>query len=382
MGAREQLLKLADLVAARPLGALLGAVWPRRPAAPPSAPPRRVLVIRPGGIGDAVLVAPMLAALRAAWPAASITLLLERRNAGVLDGAGLADETLLYDRPLAGLLRAVRGRFDLVVDTEQYHAASALVAYLGGAPRRIGFGTNARRRLLTTAVPYSQETYEARSFLDLARAATGAEPAWDPEAPFFPLRDEERAFAARTLAPLGDRPLVVVHPGASIPERRWPAERYGFVAAGLADDGAAIAIVGGASDRAAGRTIAAALGGRPHVDLCGATTLREAAAVIARAAVYVSADTGLLHLAYALGVPSVHLFGPGVLAKWGPPGKRYVSVREPTPCSPCTTYGYTPPCCQGMACMLGIAPERVLAAARARLAAGKDGAAADEGGAA
>ena len=103
--------------------------------------------------------------------------------------------------------------------------------------------------------------------------------------------------------------------------------------------------------------------------------------MIARAAVYVSADTGLLHLAYALGVPAVHLFGPGVLAKWGPPGKRYVSVREPVPCSPCTTYGYTPPCCQGMACMLGIEAGRVLAAARERLAA-RDGAARGEGGAA
>jgi ADP-heptose:LPS heptosyltransferase len=96
------------------------------------------------------------------------------------------------------------------------------------------------------------------------------------------------------------------------------------------------------------------------VILAGKSTLAQAAAIVAQVDVYVSADTGVLHLAYAVGTRTVHLFGPGVLSKWGPPGHRFRSIAADAPCSPCTVYGYTPPCNQGNVCMLRIEPERVV----------------------
>lgn len=176
-------------------------------------------------------------------------------------------------------------------------------------------------------------------------------------------------FAERALESLPGRELVAIHPGASIPERRWPPERYARVARLIVDAGRAVVILGGPTDRAAAANIAAQLGGSPHVNLAGRCGLQEAAAVVARCQAYVSADTGLLHLAYGVGTPTVHLFGPGVLSKWGPPGRRYHTVAHATPCSPCTSYGYTPPCCQGLRCMLGITPEQVFASLEGEMGA-------------
>lgn len=352
-------IKVADFLVGRPLCLLLGLAARRRTPSAVAADPERILVIRPGGIGDAVLFIPLLQALRQAWPRAELVALMERRNAGVIENTGLVDRVLRYDKPFRGLGRVLRTSFDLVIDTEQYHSFSAVVAYLSGAPRRIGFGTNWRRFLFTVAVPYDQELYEVHSFLHLARAATGTLPPWDPEIPFFPLPAEALAFARQVLRPLEGRPLVAIHPGASIPERRWPPERYAALAEDLAQGGTGIVILGGSTDLAAAAVIARSLAPGAFVNLAGTCTLQQAAAVVSRVSVYVSADTGVLHLAFAAGTPTVHLFGPGVLSKWGPPGHRFRSVEFPTPCSPCTRYGYTPPCCQGTACMLGITPRQV-----------------------
>ncbi|MDQ7007157.1 MAG: glycosyltransferase family 9 protein [Acidobacteriota bacterium] len=355
MSIKADMLKAADAV----LGRLL-CLWPRSAPSPGGGDePRRVLVIRPGGIGDAVLFIPMLEALRQSWPGAELELLLERRNLGVIQPTGLADRIFLYDRFPRDLLALLRRRYDVVIDTEQFHHLSAVVARWTGAPRRIGFGTNRRRRHLTEVVDYSHEVYEVRSFLDLARQATGRLPEWDPEQPFYPVAPEAAAFAEQALEPLKARRIAVIHPGASIPQRRWPPRRYGQLARMLVDDGLGVVILGGPSDGAAAREIHAAVAGAGAIDLAGRCSLAQAAAVVARAQVYISADSGVLHLAYAVGTRTVHLFGPGVHAKWGPPGSRFRTIRTPVPCSPCTRYGYTPPCNQQLACMMGITPRQV-----------------------
>ncbi len=372
MGILADILKVFDASAGRVLCLLLAPLAKRLAReADPGSPPERVLVIRPGGIGDAVLFIPMLRALREAWPGARLELLMEKRNAGVVAGTELADEILLYDRLPFGWLAPLRRRYDVVIDTEQFHALSAIVALLTRAPRRIGFGTNRRRLLLTDVVAYNRRVYEVEMFLRLAEAATGRSGAWDPEQAFYPLTDEARAFAGEVLAPFEGLELVAFHPGASIAERRWPPERYAKVARLASDAGRAVVVLGGPTDVAAAERIARELADRPHINLAGRSNLQEAAAVVARCQAYVSADTGLLHLAYGVGTPTVHLFGPGVLSKWGPPGRRYHNVAYATECSPCTSYGYTPPCCQGLRCMLGITPEQVYAALEGELATGR-----------
>lgn len=371
MTLRADLLKAVDPIVGRSLAALLGWVPRRERGVTGSGPtPARVLVIRPGGIGDAVLFIPMLQALRDAWPKAELHLLLERRNRGVLEGTSLVDRIHVYDdlRPArSGLPAVLRQRFDVVIDTEQFHYMSAIVAWMTGAPRRIGFSTNARGRLLTEGVPYDEAIYEVHSFLDLAARATGREARWNPEKPFYAVPAEALAQAREWLAPLEGGPRVVIHPGASIPERRWPPERYAELALMLAREGVGIVVLGGPGDGPAASVIAGALSHHRHVNLATRCRLAEAAAVVSLSDVYVSADTGVLHLAYAVGTPTVHLFGPGVHSKWGPQGQKFLTVRNDAPCSPCTRYGYTPPCNQGLICMRRITAAEVARAVRLQL---------------
>lgn len=361
MSWKANILKVADVTMGRALCVAL-APFARRRKRNPLCDVKRILVIRPGGIGDAVLFIPMLQSLKGAFPEAQIDLLMEGRNAGVIPAAGLAEEVLRYDRSPSALLTLRKRRYDVVIDTEQYHCLSAIVAFLTGAAVRIGFDTNLRRQMFTETVPYDQDLYEVYSFLRLAGVLTGREHPWDPDEPFYPQSDEGARFAEQALRPLESRYLVAIHPGASIPERQWPPERYGQLAAMLSDRGMGIVILGGKTDVAAAARIADILQGRDFVNLAGRCSLVEAASVVARVSVYVSADSGVLHLAYGVGTPTVHLFGPGVLSKWGPPGRKFITVSNPVECSPCTRYGYTPPCCQGLTCMMGIAPEDVFKA--------------------
>lgn len=363
MGVASDALKAFDAVLGRACCLLLAPLASRGAAADPGEPlsPRRVLVIRPGGIGDAVLLFPMLQAMREAWPGLHLDVLAEGRNAGLFRANGVVDRVLRYDR-LGDLRRVLRGRYDLVVDSEQTHYLSATVALFTRAPVRVGFATNRRRWLFTRRVPYSRQIYEALSFLELFRAASGREVAFDRDSSFFPLDEPHHRWAAEALGDLPEAPLAVIHPGASTPLRRWRPDRYHQVASALLERGLSVAVVGGPSDREAADEVCRGLPAERILDLAGRTDLARTAAVIARAALYVSADTGPLHLAYGLGVPTVHLFGPGELEKWAPAGARYRTVREPLPCSPCTRYGATPPCCQGVRCMEELEVEQVVRA--------------------
>jgi ADP-heptose:LPS heptosyltransferase len=151
-------------------------------------------------------------------------------------------------------------------------------------------------------------------------------------------------------------------PGAGGAYRLWPAARYAEVARALAARGCYVVLLGAADAVAAAAQIAACAPGA-CLDLTGTTTLARTAAVLSRARLSLSADTGVLHLAYAVGTATVALFGPGLHRKWAPPSRRHRVVRLGLPCSPCTVAGRVPPCPIGIACMrdLGVAP--VLAAA-------------------
>ena len=122
----------------------------------------KILVIRPGGIGDAVLLFPALKELRKKFPESAIDILAEKRNAGIFALCPDISSVILYDdKPPSGLTSVIRGKYDIVIDTEQWHRLTAAVSYMTGAPIRAGFQTNERAELYTHKAPYSQDDYEA-----------------------------------------------------------------------------------------------------------------------------------------------------------------------------------------------------------------------------
>jgi lipopolysaccharide heptosyltransferase II len=347
-----RLLKFSDKL----IGALFARVL-TTPLSQPIRSPQNILVIRPGGIGDAVLLIPAIRYLKKYYPDAEITLLGEKRNSAVYSLCSSVDKTIHYDK-LHELFRAIRGNYDMVIDTEQWHLLSAVVARLTEAPLIIGYRTNERKSLFTHAVPYSHSEYEADSFFNLLAQLGIAHPD-DIISPFLVVPDVARQKVEAMLGSLVTKPFVAVFPGASIPERRWGADKYGEVAARLYREGIPTVVVGSKEDVADGEKIVA---GGSGLNLAGKTSLVETAALIDISVLLVSGDSGILHIGVGLGKSTVSLFGPGIAKKWAPCGPRHIVINRNLPCSPCTRFGYTPRCPINAKCMAEITVDEVVAA--------------------
>ena len=340
------------------LGTIAAACIPGPAKRAPSSPINSLLLIRPGGIGDAVLLAPAIHTIKKTYPKVRITVLAERRNAGVFALIAGADRTFCYDSPRE-FIQALRTRYDVVIDTEQWHRLSSVVARLVQAAVKIGFDTNQRRRMFTDTVPYSQEDYEAISFIRLLEPLGIAASSTELEVPFLAVPDAASVKGAVLLEALGDQPFVTVFPGASVTERRWGADRFRSVAEMLASRGVSSVVVGGEQDRPQGDVI---ITGGYGLNLAGLTSLSETAAIISKSRLLLSADSGLLHIAVGLGVPTVSLFGPGRAKKWAPRGNNHSTINKEIACSPCTTFGTTPSCPDNTRCMREISTDEIVAA--------------------
>jgi lipopolysaccharide heptosyltransferase II len=352
MYCQQKLLKFIDLIT----GKLLTRLLTRPTGRLMDLPPERIILIRPGGIGDAVLLAPAINFLKKIYPDCHITILAEQRNAGIYSLVPGVAKVLCYDR-LHEFIQALLGRYDIVIDTEQWFRLSAVVARLVRAPMKIGFDTNVRRRMFTHSIGYDMNAYELDNFISLLEPL-GANCRRDVDTVSLSLPPQSMTKARNLLQKFGTDSFVVISAGASIPEKRWGAERFSLVAKRLTEDGYRVAVVGGDDDRADGDVIA----GGGGLNLSGMTTLAETAAVIARSSLVISGDSGVLHIAAGLNIPTVSLFGPSCAAKWAPQGKIHVVLSHNLPCSPCSRFGTIPPCPIDARCIREISPDEVMAA--------------------
>jgi ADP-heptose:LPS heptosyltransferase len=348
------LLKTLD----RTLGRVMVRVLPSRQQRPWSQAPQRLLVIRPGGIGDAALLVAAIKQLQEAYPCAVIEVLAEGRNAGVFSLCPQVAHVWRYES-LRDWLALLRARFDCIIDTEQWHALSAVATRFLHASMVIGFSTNIRQRLYTHTVSYSHDDYETESFLHLL-APLGVKTNEADRSPFLSPPNRARAIASDLLAPLAGAPFIVIFPGASVPERRWGTARFAALARVFAKRGLAVVVVGGNEDVADGAAIA---GRFPGLNLASQTSLAETAAIIERSELLVSGDSGILHIGVGLGIPTVSLFGPGIAAKWAPRGSQHLVLNHHYPCSPCTKFGYTKRCRRNAECLKAITTDEVIQAA-------------------
>ncbi len=327
----------------------------------------KILVIRPGGIGDAVLLYPALRELRTSFRSSDITVLAEKRNAEILKCCPYIDNVNLYDeRPHSRIYNVIRGKYDIVIDTEQWHRLTASLSYMTGAPVRVGFGTNERAELYNYPVPYSHGDYEARSFLNLVSAVTEREYEFQADEPFMQVDALKSGDIDSSLSELKNsgKAVIGVFAGATVPERRWGVQKFGELLRELADEGLGMVILGGKGDLEDSSVIRDISGAGNSLDYTGKTTLQETAYIISRLDLLVSGDTGLMHIAYGGGTPTVALFGAGIERKWAPAGKDHIAINKHMSCSPCTKFGYTPACPYNVKCLSDITVEEVSLAVR------------------
>jgi len=316
---------------------------------------KSVLIIRPGGIGDAVLLIPAITSIQKKHPYLIIDILAEKRNSDVFSLCSGIRKLFLYDKQW-GLFQVLRSNYDIVIDTEQWYRFSALIAFLTRAPVRIGFDTNTRRRMFNRLVAYRQGDYEGESFLQLAREISEKVP--DISSPFISIPEEPAEKIRQLISPLADRKIVAVFPGGSLPEKRWPEEGFKKVALALHKEGYNTVAIGDEGDRMSGDLISSV--SPDSLNLCGRLTLTETAALLKEAALLVTNDSGIMHLAAGLGTRTVSIFGPGNPEKWAPRGKGHVFISAGIKCSPCTLFGHIPPCKNGLRCIKDIRAEEVI----------------------
>ncbi len=329
---------------------------------PPGAAPR-VLLIRLGGIGDMLEALPSFAALAARFPDAVITIACERRNSSVLDLAPFAHQRLVVNQQPLRFLRELRGKaYDIVIDTEQFHYFSGVFAWLSGAAARIGFNINPRRNALYThLVPYAVSGHEADQFMALLKPL-----GISPEEALPPALRVDRSGELAQIRPELKglaTPFAVLHPGASTRYKQWGFAHFSRVARALHEQhGLTVVLTGDEADAEICNAVLCAEPGTPMLSLAGRLPLVDVARLFARAALFVGTDSGLAHLAAAVGTPSVVLFGSTDPEKWGARGRCHRVVRHRLPCSPCAIFGYFKPC-DSIACMAAISEEEVVAAA-------------------
>lgn len=372
----DRLLGGAALLALRPLKALEDMAG----SYPALRTVREIVAVKFWGIGNAALLLPVLRDLKARYPAARLTVVTLKGNEPLFEG--VADRTLSVRMApvhaaldlfrVAATLR--RRRVDLALDFEQYVRTSQALLYLAGARQVIAFDTRGLERaaLADVRVPYDDTRHTGESYLDLARAAGVRKEAYRPGGLAADPSAAERVAAWCRPRGVPPRPLVLLHPGSgdNFHGRRWPTRRFGLVARRLVDEaGAVVAVTGGRGEQGLAREVSEAAE-RDVWDLAGRLDLKELVALLARAQVLVSNDSGPVHLASALGVPVLGLYGPNSPLLYGPLSEKSVAFYDAPPCSPCiTNFNYKTSRCRNPVCISAIEVESVARAALQLLAA-------------
>jgi ADP-heptose:LPS heptosyltransferase len=306
-----------------------------------------IAVIRALALGDMLCSVPTLRALRKRFPDAHIALIglgwardLVDRFPDYLDELiefpgypGIPEAPVDPARTVAFLSAMQARRFDLVVQLQGNGLVMNEFAALLGGGKLAGFVPRGleppRHSAEDVWIPYPAHGSEVDRLLALA-AALGAPVERRLE---FPIRDDDRRQADGLLAEhgIGEAPLAIVHAGGSRPERRWPADRFASVADELADTGLHLVLTGTAAESEVTAAVAASMRA-PSIDLAGRTSLGVMAALVERARVVVTNDTGVSHLAAAIGSDSVTVFSVPERGRWAPVGsERNVSVGDGRP---------------------------------------------------
>jgi heptosyltransferase-2 len=307
----------------------------------------KILIRATNWIGDALMSLPAVRAVRARFPNAEITVLARPWVAALYEGERSIDRVIVIEGSpgakdwnskwkLAGHLR--KQRFDLAILFPNSFESAAVVR-LAGVKRIVGYARDGRSPLLTDAIPLPKAgeipQHERFYYLELLRRAGLLDEI--PDVPEI-LLDGIAGLRARGETRFNDLgmnlPVIGVSPGAAYgAAKRWLPERFAEAASHLAARmGGTVAVFGSAAEKSFCEEVARAASGR---SFAGATTLAEFIEMTAACAIFLTNDSGAMHIASALGVPSVTVFGPTNEAATGPLGAAARIVREPVDCAPC-----------------------------------------------
>ena len=331
-----------------------------------------ILLIKPSSLGDIVHAMPTCAAIRRAYPKARLTWLVKREWAGLVERIDGVDRVWPVKSTLKGWLSQVSSlraeQFDLVMDLQGLFR-SAAIGWFSGSPLLVGFanGREGSPRFYSHRVPVPQLEMHAVDRYLLVAKAVGAAESGSPEFRFrIPQNDYDEVD--RVLSRSGVTPgtsWVAMNVSARWQTKRWPPASFAEVADQLQQEGfGAVVMIGGPDERAEVAEVNRMMK-TPAIDLAGATTVGLLPALLSRASLLITNDSGPMHIAAAIGTPVVALFGPTSAIRTGPYGLGHRVLTTELSCRPCLSRT-----CQNpvqLECLTRITPEQVFAVVRDQL---------------
>ncbi|MDD5692595.1 MAG: lipopolysaccharide heptosyltransferase II [Candidatus Omnitrophica bacterium] len=337
----------------------------------------RILIVRTDRIGDVLLSTPVIKALRQKFPQAYISMMVSPYARDIVEGNPYLDEVIVYDkdgkhksffRSLKFSSRLRKKKFDLAIILHPANRAH-LLTFLAGIPERLGYNRKLGF-LLTRRIEHTKQKgqkHEAEYNLELLSelGITG-----NPLELFMPVRDDSEKWAQELFVNEGIRDgdkVLAINPGASCPSKVWPAERFAEAAEKLAERyNFKILILGGPKDMRLADKVEQGIKGKA-INLSGKTSVSQMASLLKRSRLFISNDSGPVHIASALGTPVISIFGRAQAGlsprRWGPLGKRDKYLHKEIGCIQCLAHN----CVKEFACLKAIGVSDVLAAAESIL---------------
>ncbi len=326
--------------------------------------PDKILIIKLGSIGDVVNSLPLVNALKAGMPETELGWLIEPKSHPIVDGHRAVDRFIIHQRSrrISGAMDALKEirefKPDLVIDLQRI-LRSSFFTIVSGCRRRLGFD---RRRCkeyswLSTnekISPGNPKAHMVYQYLEFAGYLGLAE----PEINFYlPISDRDREEAVKILLQIKtENGFIALNIGAAKPSNRWPEELWAELAALILDQtDRAVVLTGGSEDSRRGSLITSLVGNEERLlDCTGRTSLKELGGLFLSADTVVTGDTGPMHIASALGVRTIGLFGPADPGRTGPFNHLDLVVRTDVSCAPCGRRT-----CPDLKCMAAISAEEV-----------------------
>jgi heptosyltransferase-2 len=329
----------------------------------------KILIRGTNWIGDAILTLPAVAAIRATYPDAYIAILVKPLVADVYELFSAVDEVIIYESKLDNpigvfkLAHKLRKKNFAAAILLQNAIEAAIIAFAAGIPLRAGYNSDGRGLLLTHSVKRTKEirkVHQIDYYLEMVKAlgCVSADREIHLE---IKINHSEAQSILKKFIPKTNKAIIGIAPGATYgPAKRWFPERFAAIADKLCDSYAIQGILlGGKSDWEIAQKVQK-LAHTNLINLAGETTLSEAIHLISQCRLFISNDSGLMHIAGALNIPTVAIFGSTNPVTTAPIGNKSTIVRREISCSPCLKET----CPTDFQCMKQISVEDVFAAAQ------------------
>jgi heptosyltransferase-2 len=331
----------------------------------------KILVIRYRFLGDTILTVPFFKRLREAYPQAHIAVLIGPQSGELLKNCPYINELIEFDTTrfhkydsgksekksfwkYAWELR--QQKFEIAYVLKRSFS-SALLAWLAGIKQRIGFNTEGRSFLLTQKIKFNPKQHEALNFLDHLSSPFNESPSTS-ERLFWPTQTEKRKAKELTQVLSANNKKVLIHAPAAHPLKMWTAENWAKLVKLLKNKNYDLVFSGSAADAPYYEFLEQLSGIKADLNLCSQeNSLRDNIAVYELCDLAICVDSGPMHLAAAVGLPIISLFGPSDPARWHPWSDKYKVVSAPIElsCRPCLMK----PTCQDRECLTQLSAEQV-----------------------